>query len=275
MFIGIDIGGTHIRVAKGINGKIAQKFDFPTKEFHASIQEIKIAVEKLSSNEKIRKVGIGIPGFLNTKKGIITKSPHLVGWNNIELADIFSKILKLKVAVGHDASVAALGEATHGAGKNKDPVLYFTVSTGIGSGLVVNGRIYYGVFNPEAGHQILSKNAPKHLGAPAADLESLSSGSALKHIYNKNPLELEGKKEWFDALDWLAIGLTNSILHFSPEVVVIGGGMTKHTEVFFPPLKKSLQKYLTELPQVPVVPSGLGQNSGIIGALTLAQQSIK
>ena len=71
------------------------------------------------------------------------------------------------------------------------------------------------------------------------------------------------------------IGLTNSILHFSPEVVVIGGGMTKHTEVFFPPLKKSLQKYLTELPQVPVVPSGLGQNSGIIGALTLVQQSIK
>lgn len=275
MFIGIDIGGTHIRVARGADGKIQQKFDFPTKEFHASIQNIKQAVEKLSLDEKIQKIGVGIPGFLNTKKGIIIKSPHLVGWNNIELADIFSKMLKQKVIVGHDASVAALGEATYGAGKGKDPVLYFTVSTGIGSGLVVNGKIYYGVFNPEAGHQILSRNAPKHPGAPAADLESLSSGSALERIYNKNPLEMEGEKEWFDAIDWLAVGITNSILHFSPEVVVIGGGMTKHREVFFPPLKKSLQKYLTELPQVPVIPSGLGQDSGIIGALTLAQQSSK
>ena len=275
MYIGIDIGGTHIRVARGANGKIIQKLDFPTKEFHASIQEIKKAVEKLSAGEEIRKIGIGIPGFLNTKKGVITKSPHLVGWNNIELADIFSKMLKQKVAVGHDASVAALGEAIHGAGKEKSPVLYFTVSTGIGSGLIVDGKIFYGIFNPEAGHQILSRNAPKHPGAPAADLESLASGSALERINNKKPLEVEGTKEWSDAIDWLAVGLTNSILHFSPEVVVIGGGMTKHKEVFFPPLKKSLQKYLTELPLVPVVPSGLGQDSGIIGALTLAEQNAK
>ncbi len=275
MYIGIDIGGTHIRVARGENGKIAQKLDFPTKEFHASIQEIKGAVEKLSRDSEIRKIGVGIPGFLNTKKGVITQSPHLVGWNNIELAYIFSKMLKQKVAIGHDASVAALGEATHGAGKGKSPVLYFTVSTGIGSGLIVDGKIYYGIFNPEAGHQILSSQAPKHPGAPAADLESLSSGSALERIYNKTPAEVEGKKEWFDALDWLAVGLTNSILHFSPEIVVIGGGMTKHKEIFFPPLKKSLQKYLTELPLVPVVPSGLGQDSGIIGALTLAQKSAK
>jgi len=272
MFIGIDIGGTHIRVATGASGEIKEKHDFPTREFHASIQEIKEVVTSISENSKIESVGIAVPGFLNIKQGKIFHSPNLIGWDNIELVDIFSKMLGLKVYIGHDASVASLGEATYGAGKGKNPVLYFTVSTGIGSGLVVNGKIFYGIFNPEAGHQILSRKGPHHPGAPAADLESLSSGSALKRVYDKNPSQVEGTKEWFEALDWLAIGLTNSILHFSPEIVVIGGGMTKHKEIFFPPLRTALKKYLTELSQVPIVPSGLGQDSGIIGALTLAEK---
>src|SRR4030067_3398471 len=191
----------------------------------------------------------------------------------MKIAYIFSKMLRKKGIVGHDASIAALGESIYGAGKGKDPVLYFTVSTGIGSGWVTDGKIYHGIFNPEAGHQLLSKEAPRHQGAPSADLESLASGSALKRDLGKTPIEVEGAKEWLDALDWLAIGLTNSILHFSPEIVVIGGGMTKHKDIFFIPLKKILQKYLTELPTVPLVPAGLGQDSGIIGALTLAEQN--
>ena len=272
MYIGIDIGGTHIRVATGARGEIKEKRDFPTREFHASIQEIKEAVETLSTEQEIKGIGIGIPGFLNTWQGKITHSPNLIGWDNIELADIFSKMLNQKVSIGHDASVAALGEATYGAGKGKNPVLYYTVSTGIGSGLIIDGNIYYGVFNPEAGHQILSKSAPAHPGAPAGDLESLASGSAIKRLYGKAPSEVEGEKEWYVALDWLAIGLTNSILHFSPEIVIIGGGMTKHKEAFFAPLKRGIKKYLKELPEIPIVPSGLGQESGIIGALTLAEK---
>ena len=272
MYIGIDIGGTHIRVATGRDGKIQEKIDFPTKEFQASIQEIKATVEGFSQSTSVQSIGVGVPGFLNIQQGKLTHSPNLVGWENIEIVDIFSKILKFKVLVGHDASVAALGEATYGAGKDKTPVLYFTVSTGIGSGLVVDGKIFHGVFNPEAGHQILSRSALPHPGAPAADLESLASGSALKRLYGKTPSEVEGKEEWFKALDWLAIGLTNSILHFSPEIVVIGGGMTRHKEIFFSPLRKSIKKYMKELPEVPIVASGLGHDSGIIGALTLAEK---
>ena len=273
MYIGIDIGGTHIRVATGKNGKIEKKIDFPTREFHASIQEIKEAVEKLSDGIHIEAVGIGIPGFLNLRKGMITHSPNLVGWDHIDLADIFSKVLAKKVFVNHDASVAALGEAIYGAGRGKNPVLYFTVSTGVGSGLVANGKIFHGVFNPEAGHQILSREGKAHPGAPAADLESLISGSAFQRVFEKAPAEMEGSEAWFQALDWLAIGLTNTILHFSPEIVIIGGGMTKHREIFFGPLKKALKTYLKELPEVPVVPSGLGQESGIVGAITLAEKN--
>ncbi len=272
MFIGIDIGGTHIRVGIGSNGSIKEKRDFKTREFHENIQEIKEAVLDLSKTIQVEAVGIGIPGFLNIKEGKITHSPNLVGWDNIELVDIFSKILEKKVYLGHDASVAALGEATYGAGKGRNPVLYFTVSTGVGSGLIINGNMFHGVFNPEAGHQILKKDGVGHTGAPAADLESLASGSAIKRLYNKTPEEVEGTKQWIEAMDWLAVGLTNSILHYSPEIVIIGGGMTKHTDNFFQPLKKSMKNYLIELPQVPIVPAALGQDSGIIGALTLAEK---
>lgn len=272
MYIGIDIGGTHIRVASGALGKINQKYDFPTREFQASLQNIKEAVERLSTGEEIRRIGIGIPGILNTKTWNIYRAPNLVGWDKIDLLDAFSQILKNKIILGHDASVAALGETFYGAGKGMNPVLYYTVSTGVGSGLVVNGKIFNGIYNPEAGHQIISKFGPKHAGAGGSDIESLSSGSALQRLYHQPPVDTEGEKEWYEALDWLAIGITNSILHFSPQIVIIGGGMTKHHNMFFPPLQKSLKKYLVEHPIVPIVESGLGQDSGIVGALTLAEQ---
>ncbi len=272
MYIGIDIGGTHIRVATGANGKIKEKLDFPTKEFQASIQEIKETVEKLSQKDAITRVGVGVPGPLNTRLLKTIRPPNLIGWDNIEIGDILTKLLKCMVVVANDASAAALAEAFYGAGKGKNPVLYYTVSTGVGTGLIVDGKIFHGIINPEAGHQIIDKSGPRHKGAPAGDLESLSSGSAIKRLCGETPSEVEGEPEWMEAIDWLAIGLTNSILHFSPEIVVVGGGMTKHKHAFFSPLNKSIVKYVKEVPQVPIVPSGLGQDSGIIGALTLAEK---
>src|SRR3990170_3126466 len=183
MYIGIDIGGTHIRVATGSGGKIKERVDFPTREFQASIQEIKEAVEKLSLENKIFRVGVGVPGPLNTRRIKTIRPPNLVGWDNIEIGDIFSQLLKFPVVVANDASAAALGEATYGAGKGKNPVLYYTVSTGIGTGLIVDSKIFHGIINPEAGHQIIDKSGPRHKGAPAGDLESLSSGGAIKRLY--------------------------------------------------------------------------------------------
>src|SRR3989344_3746785 len=101
MYIGIDIGGTHIRVAIGNNGKIEEKIDFATREFHASIQEIKEAVEKLSLNTKITRIGIGVPGPVNTRLLKTLRPPNLIGWDNIEIGDIFTKLLKSRVVVAN------------------------------------------------------------------------------------------------------------------------------------------------------------------------------
>jgi len=271
MFIGIDIGGTHIRVASGQRGKISQKVDFPTAEFHTSIQDIKEAVQALSKGIQIEKVGVGVPGALNIRTGKLIHTAHLIGWDNIEIADIFTKLLKLPVLVGHDASVAALGEFHHGAGKNKNPMLYLTVSTGIGVGLIVDGKMYKGVYNPEAGHQILSLTGNKCICGQEADLETYASGAGIEKLTGKHPVEVEGTKIWAEAMEWLGIGVANLILHYAPEIVVIGGGMTKHKNLFFPLLESSLKNHLRQLPPAPIVPAALGQDSGIIGALTLAE----
>lgn len=272
MFIGIDIGGTHIRVASGRQGKIERRLDFPTAELQTSIQDVKEAVRSLSHEAPIEKIGIGVPGPLETKTGRVLSPPHLTGWDNVEIADIFSKLLNLPVVVGHDASVAALAEFYYGAGRSSNPLLYYTVSTGIGVGLIVDGKIYRGLYNPEAGHQILGREGRLCLCKQEADLETYSSGEGLQILTGQDPVELEKTKLWQEALEWLAIGIANSILHYSPEIVVIGGGMTRHKNLFFPPLEKFIKRYLHELPYVPIAPATLGQDAGVIGALTLAER---
>jgi len=271
MFIGIDIGGTHTRVASGTQGKIGQKIDFPTREFQTTIQDIKEAVETISNNNPVTRIGVGVPGPFDFRTGKTLHPPHLVGWDNIEIVNYFSNLLKTKVVVGHDASVAALGEYHYGAGRLKNPMLYYTVSTGIGVGLVVNGKMYKGIYNPEAGHQILGREGRLCLCKQEEDLETYSSGQGLEILTGQDPVELEKTKIWEEALEWLSIGLANSILHYSPEIVVIGGGMTKHKNLFFPPLEKFLKRHLHQVPPVPIVPAALGQDAGIVGALTLAE----
>ena len=272
MFIGIDIGGTHTRIATGGRGKIKKRADFPTKEFQTSIQEIKEAAENLSQGETIKRIGVAVPGPLDMRTGKLLGSPHLVGWNNIEIADIFANLLKTEAVVGHDASVAALGEFRFGAGRGKNPMLYITVSTGIGIGLIVGGKIFKGIYNPEAGHQILGKSGTKCTCGQEADLETYASGTGIKAASDKEPVDVEGTQVWSEAMEWLGIGVANMILHYAPEIVIIGGGMTKHKDLFFPPLEASLKKHLHQIPPVSIVPSGLGQDSGIIGAITLAEE---
>lgn len=267
MYIGIDIGGTHTRVAKGEKDKIFEKIDFSTEEFDKTVSLICDSVRKLGEKET-DQIGISVAGPYNFSRELILRPPNLPNqesWAGKNLSEVITNGIGIPTKVAHDASVAALGEATHGSGKGKNPVLYYTVSTGIGSGLIIDGKIFHGLHNPEAGHQIV--------GSRGEVLESLASGTALKKKTGKEPRDVEGTNQWEEAMEWVAIGITNSILHFSPEIVVVGGGMTKHGEIFFDPVKKALSKHLTLVPQVPVVPSKLGQDNGLIGAIELARQA--
>lgn len=265
MFIGVDIGGTHTRIATGEKSQIFEKVDFPTEDFEKTVSLICDAIKKLTRNE-VSRIGVSIAGPYNFSKKTLLRPPNLPNqdsWENKNIAQEIADNVGIQSVAAHDASVIALAEAAYGAGKGKNPVLYYTVSTGIGSGLAIDGKIYHGIHNPESGHQLLSKGGDS--------LESLASGSALRKKFNKEPRDVEGSPEWEEAMEFVAIGISNSILHFSPEIVVVGGGMTKHKEVFFTPVKKYLEKYVTIVPLPKVVPSTLGQDNGLIGALELAR----
>src|SRR3990167_4667302 len=217
MSIGIDIGGTHTRIGVGSAGQIEKKADFPTLEFPEVVNQIKKVVNEISPG-KDTLVGVGCPGPIETATGRLGQLNNLPSFSGQNLKEVLERELSLSVTVEHDASLAALAEARYGAGKGKDPVLYYTVSTGIGTGLIYHGEVYRGVFNPEAGQQIVT--------GVNRNLEKVASGTALKEIYGKDPAKIVGTPEWDKALERLARGITNSILHYSPEIVIIGGGLT-------------------------------------------------
>jgi predicted NBD/HSP70 family sugar kinase len=261
MNIGVDVGGTHTRVGVGADGKIEKKEDFPTTEFTETLEKIKATILTIADKQNF-KVGVAVPGPIESKSSILRDLPNLPSWRNQPLKQILSEKLSTEVVIEHDASLAAAAEAKFGAGVGKNPVLYYTVSTGLGAGLFYNGQIYSGVYNPEPGHQIVTGiNQP---------LEKIISGNALRDQTGKEPAEIVGSSEWAKALERLARGITNSILHYSPEIVIIGGGLTTNHDEFFPLLVEKIRGFLTTFPLPEITIPALEEDSTLIGALELA-----
>ena len=269
MYIGVDIGGTHIRVATGKNGRIEKKEDFPTKTFSENKQDIINAIGKFDK-EAIQAISISVPGPIKFKENKIIRPNKFKAWEGVDLAKEFKEALNLPVFVCHDASLAALAEYTYGNCKGSDPLLYVTVSTGIGVGLVANGSILHGLYYPHAGHMYVVDGGLKDWCGQWSDLESMVGGWALQEISGKNPIETEGTDLWSKSMDTLSKGICNFILSYSPEIVVIGGGMTKHYNMFFEPILSGVDKYLKIFPAPPIYPSSIEEPS-LLGAITLAE----
>lgn len=269
IYIGIDIGGTHIRIGKGAKGKVKKVKDLPTKTFAENKKDILNTFEKIKK-EKVTAVGVSIPGPIGFKKTTLIQPNKFHGWTGINLANELSNHLKLPVFVSHDASLAALAEYKFGSQKNTDPLLYITVSTGIGVGVINSGQILHGLYYPHAGHMYVGSNGLKDWCGQQSDLESTVSGWALQKITGRPPEELEGSDLWYKSMDTLSKGICNFILSYSPAVVIIGGGMTKHKNIFFEPVINGVKKYLKIFPVPPIYPTTLEEPS-LLGAITLAE----
>jgi glucokinase len=272
MYIGIDIGGTHIRVAKGKDGKISHISDYPTKTFVENKKDILLSISKLSRKD-IKGVGVSAPGPIGYRDSKIIEPNKFTGWTNIDLAKELKESLHLPVKVAHDAGVAALAEYTYGSQKGTDPFLYVTVSTGIGVGVIEDGKLLHGLYYPHAGHIYTGSKGLKDWCGQKSDLEGTASGWALKARTKKHPSETEGTTVWAENMNTLSIGLANFIMCYSPAVVVIGGGMTKNKSAFFDPLVFGVKKYLKIFPVPPIFPASL-KEPGLVGAIELAQSII-
>lgn len=304
MLIAIDIGGTKTEIALGNRkGEIAKRKIISTNaEFNPFCSSLFAAIKNLSKGRRIKGIGVAAPGPLDPIKGIIFSSPNLK-WSNICLKEILEKEFAVPTIIENDANLAGLGEKTLGAGKKSKSLFYLTLSTGIGGAFILNKKIYQGAtFDAgEIGHNIILPNGPKCNCGRSGCLEALSSGTAIarkaREKISKNSrsliLKLAGNKKelitaqtvvkavsqgdelaqqiWNEACYFLGIGIANMISLLNPEMVIIGGGVSKAGSVLFKPLRKIVKELSWEraIKSCQIVKAKL-KNPGIVGALVCA-----
>ncbi len=223
------------------------------------------AAREAGGNRKLDLAVCGIAGIFNRERTALFHSPNLAGWVGYPLKEEMEKTFGVETTLENDAALAGLGEAMFGAGRGKEIVVYITVSTGVGGARVVRGKIDDRIFGFEPGQQIISDGQ---------NLEALVSGTAIRKRFSKKPAEMDDAKILNGLARELAIGLYNSILHWSPDIVVLGGAVINGVNPI--PLER-INVHLRELPQVfpelPVIKrSELGEMSALYGGLALAHQ---
>jgi glucokinase len=308
LIVGVDLGGTKIEaVLSDSCGNIRKRELKETRADegpNAVIKRIVDAIKAVSSDNKIAAVGIGAAGIIDVETGLITVSPNLSGWRNIKLKDILERELSVKTFVDNDATVAAMAEHKFGCAVGCDHVVYVAVGTGIGGGIITNGQIYRGISGSagEIGHMTIDTNGPLCGCGRKGCWEALASGTALerearvkiaegvKTTIPKYAKEGGGKitakgvylaaqdgdklaNELIEQLGcYLGVGLANLINIFNPQLVVIGGGVSRMGEMLLEPARKTVRERAFELSAkaARVEISSLGYDAGPLGAVALA-----
>lgn len=313
MILAIDIGGSQFGLALATpDGRIIKHIQHQTdRTDHADkrIDRILAASKTLISQSSVLACGIGFGGPVNFDTQRIVNSTHVPGWDDCPLPEIVEQHLGLPAIIDNDANVGALGEYTFGAGKNSRHIIYYTVSTGIGGGIIINGEIYRGGngYAGELGHVPILRDGPQCDCGNRGCLEALCSGTAIgrrataavqKHprkgiaitrAANNTPITA---KTLFDTARSgdpyartlvdeictdLGQGLAMAVNAFAPDVIVIGGGVSNAGRVLFETLRKKTRRFLMSVhrPDLRIVPAKLKNRSVILGAVALAKQRIQ
>ncbi|MCI0665341.1 MAG: ROK family protein [Acidobacteria bacterium] len=317
-FIGIDLGGTNIKAAL-VNtevGEITATRSTPTQGregYESVIARMDLLVEEIIrinnlTKEQIGGIGVGIPGAVDIVNGRTIFLTNLPGnWIDIPVRDLLSNLTKLPVVLINDARAMTLGEWKFGAGRGVDTACY-TLGTGIGGGLVINGKLHLGVDGQagELGHMTVDVNGPRCGCGNRGCVEVFASGPAIAAMGMKavvqgrttliadlcegdlNRITPELVCDAARAGDAVAseiyefagmiigAGVANIVIAVNPRRVVIGGGVAAAGDLIFEPIRRSLREhlFLTDVEQVEVVPAQLGNNAGLIGAAFWARLNL-
>ena len=307
--LAIDLGGTNIKSAVLLpDGKIIYFKSYPTpadKGPREVVKRILFAIKDTLGKtdlEVVRLSGIAIAaaGILDAKNGVVTSSPSLTGWHNVPLRDMILVELGADICLINDASAAALGEHRFGAGRGTENLVYLTVSTGIGGGIIIDGSLYNGTDGcaGEIGHMIIEAEGPQCNCGNFGCLEILASGTAMANEAKRrigrneascisefsvgNPDNItaeivalaakQGDSLACEVINraayYLGVGLANVVNIFNPEVIIIGGGVSKMGDMLLRPARKVVKQRAFRLPArtARIVRSRLGDKVGIIGA---------
>ena len=290
MFGAIEAGGTKFVCGVGTGPHDLAITHLATTSPEATIGSA-VTFLKENSGGKLQAVGIGSFGPVDLRPssptfGCITSTPK-PGWQNYDFAGAVGKALAVPVGFDTDVDAAALGEARWGAGQSVSDFLYLTVGTGIGGGAIVNGQILHGLVHPEVGHIRIPHDRERDPYSGCCPfhgdcLEGLASGPSMEKRWGKPAHELpQDHPAWALEAHYLALGLANWVCTLSPKRTILGGGVMQQ-QWLFPLIRAELIRLLngyvrsTELIENVdeyIVPPKLGNRSGIVGALVLAEQA--
>ena len=307
--LAIDLGGTKIisAVVTSLGGILSRNYCLTMAERgpRAVIDTLISNISGALSKAKLEICDMGgiivaAAGILDTIHGVVAVSPNLPGWRNIHLGEILFKQFGLATFLINDANAAALGENRFGIGKGIDYLIYLTVSTGIGGGIIIDGKLYSGADGcaGELGHMIIEGNGPKCSCGNSGCLEAMASGTAMaKEVVDrieKGEVStvtqlVKGRLDKVDAkivaiaakegddlacqvIDkiayYLGIGFVNLVNIFNPQMIIIGGGVSRMGGMLLEPAKRVMKERAFKLPSrnVRIVRSRLGYDAGVLGA---------
>lgn len=277
MYILFDIGGTKTRIA-GSKDLVSYgepiKFDTP-KSFQEGVKTFARAVRDVAGEEKITALAGGIRGPLNQEKTGIVSETKLVDWVGRHITEIFEEKFGAPVCLENDTAIVGLGEAVRGAGKDYSIVAYHTVSTGVGGARIVDGKIDRASIGFEPGHQIL--DVDRSILGPAVKhtLQNLVSGAALEKRRGVKPYQIsQDDPVWDELAGYLARGLKNTIVYWSPDIIVLGGPMiVGDPRIFLNDIQRHTEEVLDGfVPCPPIVDAALKDEGGLHGAMVLLEQ---
>ena len=237
-------------------------------DFQEGLQTIKTIASELSNGQKLEKIAGGIAGPLDQDKTQLVKSPHIGGWVNKPFKAELEKLFAAPVYLENDANLGGLGEAIAGAGIGYNIVAYLTISTGVGGVRVVNGKIDENAFGFEPGHQIIIPEGNLCQCGGKGHLEAYVGGLYLEQTAGQKTEKIQDPQVWDQVARYLGLGLTNTIVHWSPDVIILGGSVTE--SIPLQSVNNYLREYATIYPNIPTVYKGiLRQKAGLLGALAL------
>jgi len=310
--VGIDFGGTGVKM--GLveeTGVIRDRYEFSTAVAQtqpAWLDQVQIGMKRFCRNRRRPMgIGVGVPGFTDFKRGFIYNLTNVPGWNSVYLARMLQKRFDLPAFVDNDVNAMALGECAYGAGRGHRQAVFATLGTGVGGGVVIDGKLYRGAYSMagEIGHVSIRMNGHKtregrggletYVGnrqIASYAVRALRAGrrslirSLVKNDLNRvnpkiiaqaatrnDPLALE----IFDFVaDCLATAFAAITYILQPEVIIVGGGVARSGRVLFDPLRRHLRErqnpYFAE--RIKVIPAKLGNRAGMVGCAALVFQKI-
>jgi len=304
LIVAIDIGGTHIRVAVYEPDSIVPIAHERTRSLANQpgvYDRLVQAIESVWPKEGVSAIGIASPGPLDPHKGEILATPNIPEWKNFPLTPKLSRHFGVPVCLDNDANMAGLAEWQYGAGKGHNDLVYLTISTGIGGGVISNGHLLQGFrgMAAELGHMLIDPNGPPCGCGHRGHVESFASGPSIVRYVNEqiqagekssllagpnlSPVQIadaarEGDSLAISAFEragfYLGIAVANYLAIFDPSILIFGGGVSQVGDLLFKPFEDSLRKHTFHphyLDDLMITKAALGDDAGLLEAQALAR----